>query len=155
VSATLPWGNPDVVVPLLGAVEVGLGIGLLLGRARRLLLLALATHLAGTFLTFLMAPGLTIQGGNPLLLTADGEFILKNSVLISAAVLLACTLPRVTGAPPEFRPAMPLTAQCDCNITSTEDRDALQGLDASTPSPGLSMGPAASSAAGSVTHADR
>ena len=34
VSATLPWGNPDVVVPLLGAVEVGLGIGLLVGRAQ-------------------------------------------------------------------------------------------------------------------------
>jgi putative oxidoreductase len=107
VSATLPWANPAVVVPVLGAVEVALGIGLLIGRARRLLLLALATHLAGTFLTFLMAPGLTVQGGNPLLLTADGEFVLKNAVLISAAVLLACTLPRVTEVSPELRTGMP------------------------------------------------
>ena len=105
VSATLPWGNPDVVVPLLGAVEVGLGIGLLVGRATRLLLLALAMHLAGTFLTFLMAPGLTIQNGNPMLLTADGEFVLKNAVLISAAVLLACTLPRMAAVSPELQPS--------------------------------------------------
>ncbi len=109
VSATLPWANPELVVPLLGAVEVGLGIGLLVGRAQRLLLLALATHLAGTFLTFLMAPGLTMQGGNPLLLTADGEFVLKNAVLISAAVLLACTSRRVTQESPQFRPGMPLS----------------------------------------------
>jgi uncharacterized membrane protein YphA (DoxX/SURF4 family) len=105
VSATLPWANPAMVVPLLGAVEVGLGIGLLVGRAQRLLLLALATHLAGTFLTFLMAPGLTMQGGNPLLLTADGEFVLKNAVLISAAVLLACTSRTVTEESPQLRPA--------------------------------------------------
>ena len=105
VSATLPWGNPDMVVPLLGAVEVGLGIGLLVGRATRLLLLALAMHLAGTFLTFLMAPGLTIQNGNPMLLTADGEFVLKNAVLISAAVLLACTLPRMAAVSPELQPS--------------------------------------------------
>ncbi len=152
VSATLPWGNPDVVVPLLGAVEVGLGIGLLVGRAQRLLLLALATHLAGTFLTFLMAPGLTIQGGNPLLLTADGEFVLKNSVLISAAVLLACTLRTATATAteesPEFQLRMPLAAPSDCDVTSTLDRDALQSLDAGMRTPRLSMGPAASTTAG-------
>lgn len=105
VSATLPWADPEVVVPLLGAVEVGLGIGLLVGKAQRLVLLVLAMHLAGTFLTFLMAPGLTMQNHNPLLLTADGEFVLKNAVLISAAVLLACTL-RTPGAPaPSAGPA--------------------------------------------------
>ena len=152
VSATLPWGHPDLVVPLLGAVEVGLGIGLLVGRARRLLLLALATDLAGTFLTFLMEPGLTMQVGNLLLLTADGEFVLKNSVLISAAILLACTSPTVTDESPELRPGMPLAAQCDCDVTSTAHRDALQSLDADTRTPGLSMGPAASNSAGSVTH---
>ena len=99
VSATLPWGDPDVVVRVLGLVEVGLGIGLLVGKAQRLLLVVLALHLAGTFLTFVMAPNLTMQGGNPLLLTADGEFVLKNLVLISAALLLAC-LPNVCSASP-------------------------------------------------------
>ena len=93
VGATLPWGDPDTVVRVLGVVEVGLGIGLLVGKAQRLLLVVLALHLAGTFLTFVMAPSLTMQGGNPFLLTADGEFVLKNLVLISAALLLACQRP--------------------------------------------------------------
>jgi hypothetical protein len=60
-----------------------------------LVLLALAAHLTGTFLTFVMAPGLTMRHGDPFLLTADGEFVLKNLVLISAAILLASHRPPV------------------------------------------------------------
>jgi uncharacterized membrane protein YphA (DoxX/SURF4 family) len=105
VSATLPWGDPDMVVRVLGVVEVGLGLGLLVGRAQRLLLVVLALHLAGTFLTFVMAPDLTMQGGNPFMLTADGEFVLKNLVLISAALLLACQRPEVASVDPDPEPA--------------------------------------------------
>jgi len=88
VSSTLPFGNPGTTVRILGAVEVALGVGLLLGKARRLLLIAVIAHLCGTFLTVLMAPKLLFQHQNPLLLTADGEFVLKNLVLITAALLL-------------------------------------------------------------------
>jgi len=107
VSATLPWGDPDTVVRVLGVVEVGLGIGLLIGKAQRMLLVVLALHLTGTFLTFVMAPGLTMQGGNPFLLTADGEFVLKNLVLISAALLLACQRPVAALVLPEQAPPRP------------------------------------------------
>jgi uncharacterized membrane protein YkgB len=79
-------------VPVLGGLEAVLGIALLLGRAQRAVLLILSAHLAGTFLTFIMAPRLTMQHGNPLLLTADGEFVVKNLVLISAALLLTSRL---------------------------------------------------------------
>jgi putative oxidoreductase len=98
VSATVPWGNPILVVRALGAVEVGLGVGLLLGWGRRIVLLAVATHLTGTLLTFVMAPGLMVRHGNPFLLTGNGEFVLKNLVLISAAVLLASQHPGRTAA---------------------------------------------------------
>jgi putative oxidoreductase len=94
ISATLPWANPHVAVGTLGAVEIILGLGLLTGRLQRLFLVALAVHLSGTFLTFVVAPALTMRHGDPLLLTADGEFVLKNLVLISAALLLAARAPR-------------------------------------------------------------
>lgn len=94
VAATVPFGDPGTVMIALGAVEVILGAALLLGRAQRLLLLALAGHLAGTFLSFVMAPELMMRDGNPLLLTVDGEFVLKNVVLISGALLLAAVLGR-------------------------------------------------------------
>ncbi len=89
VSATVPWVAPHLLMTVLGAVEVLLGLGLAVGYGERVLLLVLAGHLAGTFLSFVMAPELVFQGGNPLLLTADGEFVLKNLVLVTGALLLA------------------------------------------------------------------
>src|SRR5262245_42021447 len=88
VARTLPWVDRDVVVPALGTVEVLLGLGLVLGLGLRLVLPLAAAHLAGTFLTFVMVPGLMFRHGDPMLLTADGEFVLKNLVLISAALVL-------------------------------------------------------------------
>lgn len=88
IAVTVPFADPHVFVPILGVVEVLLGIGLISGRLPRLVLLGIITHLAGTFLTFVTAPGWMWRGGNPLLLTTDGEFVLKNLVLISAALVL-------------------------------------------------------------------
>jgi uncharacterized membrane protein YphA (DoxX/SURF4 family) len=88
VHRTLPWAPKDVVVPSLGVVELVLGLGLITGIALRVVLPVLAAHLAGTFLTFVMVPSIMFQHDDPLLLTADGEFVLKNLVLISAAVVL-------------------------------------------------------------------
>jgi uncharacterized membrane protein YphA (DoxX/SURF4 family) len=94
VAATLPWFDPYVVVPVIGLVEIVLGLGLLIPVARPVVLAGLVAHLTGTFLTFLVAPRWMFQSGDPLLLTADGEFVLKNLVLIGAALaLLAISRP--------------------------------------------------------------
>ncbi len=78
LHATVPWVPPGFLVPALGWVEVVIGLALL----------AAAVHLTGTFLTFLEAPALMVSRGDPLLLTADGEFVCKNLVLICAALVL-------------------------------------------------------------------
>jgi putative oxidoreductase len=88
IGATVPWVDPGLLVPVLGWIEVGLGLALLAGRPRRLALLAAAAHLSGTFLTFIEAPSQMIRDGNPFMLTASGEFVLKNLVLICAALVL-------------------------------------------------------------------
>ena len=88
VARTLPLLPAHVVVPMLGGVEVGLGVALMTGLALRLVVLAMCLHLAGTFLTFVMVPALMFRQDNPLLLTADGEFVVKNLILISAALVL-------------------------------------------------------------------
>ena len=88
LHATVPWVDPHLLVPILGWIEIVLGLALLAGQPRRLALLAVAAHLTGTFLTFIQAPSQVITDGNPLLLTANGEFVLKNLVLICAALAL-------------------------------------------------------------------
>ena len=88
VARTLPWLPSDVVVPALGWVEVFLGVALITAIGLRIALLTMCMHLAGTFLTFAMAPGLMFQADNPFLLTTDGEFVVKNLVLITAGLVL-------------------------------------------------------------------
>ncbi|MEO6088293.1 MAG: DoxX family protein [Umezawaea sp.] len=88
VSATVPWADRGFLVPALGWVEIVLGAALLVGRPIRLALIAVAAHLAGTFLVFVQAPSLVLTDGNPLLLNGNGEFVLKNLVLVCAALAL-------------------------------------------------------------------
>jgi putative oxidoreductase len=99
IASTLPFINPDVSVPVMGAIEIVIGIALLIGRFPRITLLVLAGHLVGTFLTFITATHLMLQHGSPWQLTADGEFVVKNLVLISAALVLIGRYSRRTAAP--------------------------------------------------------
>src|SRR4051812_44848272 len=52
IGATLPFLSTDISLPALGLVEVMLGLAVAVGKAPRVVLLVLAGHLAGTFLTF-------------------------------------------------------------------------------------------------------
>jgi len=95
VAGTLPFVDPTWFVPFLGAVEVALGVGLLVGRWITAVCAVLVAHLCGTFLVLVMQPQLAFQDGNPLLLTTIGEFVIKNVVLISAALVLAARMREV------------------------------------------------------------
>jgi putative oxidoreductase len=82
-----------VLVPALGIFEIVLGVALIVGRWLRPVLAALVAHLAGTFLVLVLQPSVAFQDGNPLLLTTEGEFVVKNLVMIAGALLVAATLP--------------------------------------------------------------
>lgn len=92
VASTVPWVDRTWFVPTLGTVEVVLGLALLVGRGLTIVTVILVGHLCGTFLVLVMEPQLAFQNGNPLLLTTIGEFVVKNVVLISAALVLAAKL---------------------------------------------------------------
>ncbi|MBB4967002.1 DoxX family membrane protein [Saccharothrix violaceirubra] len=88
LEASVPWVDPDLLVPGLGWFEVVLGVALVVGRYLRAVLAAMGAHLLGTFIVFVQAPGMAFAGGNPLLLTVNGEFVLKNLVLLCAVLVL-------------------------------------------------------------------
>ena len=87
IAQTLPFLDADLTVPALGVVEIGLGLVLAAGVLPRITLLVMCGHLVGTFLTFVTASEL-MWTSNPLELTADGEFVVKNLVLVTAALVL-------------------------------------------------------------------
>jgi uncharacterized membrane protein YkgB len=75
-------------VPFLGVVEVLLGAALLFNRGLRVVLPLLFAHLTGTFLALVTQPDVTFQDGNPAMLTTEGEFVIKNFVLLGAVLVL-------------------------------------------------------------------
>ena len=69
-----------------------MGVALIAGRRLTVVSFVLVAHLTGTLLVFVMQPQVAFQHGNPLLLTTEGEFVMKNVVLISAGLVLASRL---------------------------------------------------------------
>jgi len=88
VARTVYWVSPAFFVPFLGLWEVTIGLGLLFAVALRLTLFLFWMQLAGTFLVLALRPDIAFQQGNPLLLTTEGEFIIKNLVLIAAGLVV-------------------------------------------------------------------
>ncbi|MFC6090339.1 DoxX family membrane protein [Saccharothrix lopnurensis] len=86
VARTVPWLDPGTFVLLLEVVEVVLGMALVAGHRLRWVALLVVLHLCGTFLTLVVQPTVAFRTGNPLLLTMTGEFVVKNLVLITAAL---------------------------------------------------------------------
>ena len=95
VAGTVYWVDPAWFLPFLGAWEVAVGVGLLAGVALRLVLFLFWLQMTGTFLVLVLRPDLAFQGGNPLLLTTTGEFVIKNLVLIAAGLVVGSTVRRI------------------------------------------------------------
>lgn len=94
VASTVYWVDPDWFVPALGVVEILVGLGLAVRRLLRLVLLVLAGQMVGTFLVFVLLSGIAFQEGNPLKLTVEGEFVIKNLVLLAAGMVVGASIGR-------------------------------------------------------------
>ena len=88
VASTVYFLDSDWFVPALGWVEILVGLGLFFRVWLRLVLAVLFAQMIGTFLVFFMLPDIAFQGGNPLLLTTEGEFVVKNTVILGAAMVV-------------------------------------------------------------------
>ncbi|WP_225946388.1 DoxX family membrane protein [Plantactinospora soyae] len=96
VANTLPFLPGDQFVPALGLFEFVLGVALIIGRWTGLVVLLMIGHLAGTFLVLVTQPEVAFLGGNPLVLTMTGEFVVKNLILIAAGLVLVTPRPNRT-----------------------------------------------------------
>jgi uncharacterized membrane protein YkgB len=89
VAKTVPFIPEHIFVPTLGAIELLIGLGLIIGRFLDLVALVMVGHLLGTFLVLVTQPTVAFQNNNVLQLSMTGEFVMKNVVLISAGLVLA------------------------------------------------------------------
>lgn len=85
------WIPPAFSILMLAAWESAIGLGLLTGRALRTTLLLLFLQMPGTVTPMLFFPE-EVFVRFPLVLTLEGQYIVKNLVLISAALVIGATV---------------------------------------------------------------
>lgn len=92
VARAIPWISPLTVMPALGALEACVGVALLTGWGVRTALVIFWVQMLGTLTILFRFPDIAFQNGHVLLLTAEGEFIVKNVILIAAGMVVAGSL---------------------------------------------------------------
>jgi uncharacterized membrane protein YkgB len=93
VRRTVYWFQPEIFVPVLGWWEVAIGVGLLIRPLIRVSILLLFLQMPGTMLPLILLPDVCFTQF-PLGLTLEGQYIIKNLILISAALVVGGTVRR-------------------------------------------------------------
>jgi uncharacterized membrane protein YphA (DoxX/SURF4 family) len=88
---TLGMVGPRAALPILALWETWVGLALVLGVHLRVALALLLLQMAGTLMPLVLFPSLTFVRF-PFAPTLEGQYILKNLVLISAAIVIGATL---------------------------------------------------------------
>jgi len=91
VRATVPFLPGELLLPLLGLWEVAIGIGFITGRALRLTIFLLFLQMSGAFAPVLLLPE-RVFTHFPIGLTIEGQYIVKNIVLLAAALVIGATV---------------------------------------------------------------
>lgn len=91
ITKTVYWFNPDIFIPILGIWEAAIGLCLLVPSFIRVGLFLLALQMPGTFLPLVLLPDVCFVS-IPFNLTLEGQYIVKNLVLIGAAMAVGSRL---------------------------------------------------------------
>lgn len=111
VRATVPVLPGALFLPFLGIWEIAIGLGFLTGWALRFTILLLFLQMPGTLAPVVLLPE-RVFTVFPFALTLEGQYIVKNLVLISAALVIGATVrggrlvnERVSAPPPDRSPS--------------------------------------------------
>jgi uncharacterized membrane protein YkgB len=91
VARTVYFVPPELFVPLLGVWEVAIGLCLLYRPLIRAGLFLLGLQMIGTFLPLVLLPAVTFTAW-PYALTLEGQYIVKNLVMIAAAMIVGSSI---------------------------------------------------------------
>jgi uncharacterized membrane protein YphA (DoxX/SURF4 family) len=83
--------SSQVALPILAIWELAIGIGLLTGVLLRTVLALMLVQMAGTLAPLFIFPDEVFQH-IPYAPTLEGQYIIKNAVLISAAIVIGATV---------------------------------------------------------------
>ncbi len=91
----LPLFDAELWVIIIGWWEVAIGVAFLFRRTIRVAIALLALQMVGTFMPLILLPAVTFQPGLvPYGPTMEGQYIIKNLMIISAALVVGGTVRR-------------------------------------------------------------
>ena len=92
VENTVYWfDNPKTFVPILGWWEVAIGLTMCIKPLIRVSIFLLFIQMPGTFLPLILLPEICFNNF-PFGLTLEGQYIIKNLIIISAALVVGSTV---------------------------------------------------------------
>ena len=101
VIATVPWlpiFDGGTWVAIIGWWEVAIGVAFLFRSTIRIAIALLALQMVGTFMPLIVLPEITFQVGHfPYGPTMEGQYIIKNLMIISAALVVGGTVRKENG----------------------------------------------------------
>ena len=105
VKATVSWMplfSPETWLAVIGWWEVAIGVTFLFRKTTRLAIALLALQMVGTLMPLVLLPQVTFQPDRiPYAPTIEGQYIIKNLLIISAALVVGGTVRRsADGRPP-------------------------------------------------------
>ncbi len=87
VKNTVYFMDPEMFIPILALWETLIGLGLIFNKFMRATLLLLFLQMPGTALPLLILPDV-VWNSFPFVLTIEGQYIIKNLVLIGGGLVL-------------------------------------------------------------------
>lgn len=91
IAGSLGFLPLNLFLPFLAVWEIAIGLGLITGRWMRLTLLLLFLQMPGTVSPVILRPDLVFTAF-PVGLTLEGQYIVKNLILISAGLVIGSTV---------------------------------------------------------------
>ena len=92
VKQTLYWVNLSGFVVFLGLWEMGIGFCFMFRSLIRVGIALLLPQIIGTFLPLVFLPEITFQHDSFLIPTLEGQYIIKNLIIIAAAMVIGATV---------------------------------------------------------------
>ena len=92
VKQTVYWINFSGFVTFLGWWEVVIGLCFMFRSLIRVGIALLIPQMIGTFLPLFLLPEIVFQKGSFLIPTLEGQYIIKNLVIIAAAMVIGATV---------------------------------------------------------------
>ena len=84
----MPFLKPETWTIIIGYWEMAIGLCFLNKKTTLIAVVLMFLQMTGTFLPLVILPEITFQDSNPFLPTLEGQYIIKNIIIITAALII-------------------------------------------------------------------